>query len=148
MCLCPTLTVVTLPCIDHVAGNPSSSRYTTYTPKSSQTSGVMQTAKPAASSTSSYMPSSAPSYMPSSASSYMPSSAPSYTPSSASYGSTGSYTSTQEKVISNYIAQKAMGGGGGGGVGKKPYNPNNQAVYFCDICKISCASSMVSPCIL
>ena len=84
--------------------------------------------------------------MPSSASSYMPSSAPSYIPSSASYGSTGSYTSTQEKVISNYIAQKAMGGGGG--VGKKPYNPNNQAVYFCDICKISCASSMVNPRVL
>ena len=72
-------------------------------------------------------------------------SAPSYMPSSASYASTASYTSTQEKVIANYIAQKTAGGGGAAGkfAGRKPYNPSNQTVYFCDICKISCASSMV-----
>ena len=66
-------------------------------------------------------------------------------PSSASFGSTANYTSSQENVIANYIAQKTSGTAAG--VGKfpvrKPYNPNNQAVYFCDICKISCASSMV-----
>lgn len=75
------------------------------------------------------------------------SSAPSYTPSSASFSNTSSYTSAQEKVIANYIAQKTTGAaavpGAKFGVGKK-YNPNNQAVYFCEVCKISCASSMVS----
>jgi hypothetical protein len=70
-------------------------------------------------------------------------STPSYTPSSASYPSTASYNTTQEKVIANYIAQKtAVGSGVGKFQNKRPYNPNNQAVYFCDVCKISCASSM------
>lgn len=76
-------------------------------------------------------------------------STPSYTPSSASYATTDTYSSTQEKVIVNYIAQKTGGGGGGGGgggkyPGKKLFNTTNQAVYFCEVCKISCASSMVS----
>ena len=79
------------------------------------------------------------------------SSTPSYTPSSASYPNTASYTSAQEKVIANYIAQKTVVGGGGGGgggkyAGKKPFSTSNQAVYFCEVCKISCASSMVSVC--
>ena len=72
-------------------------------------------------------------------------STPSYTPSSASYPNPASYNAAQEKVIASYIAQKTGGGGGGAAKyqNKKPYNPNNQAVYFCEVCKISCASSMV-----
>ncbi|CAI8057322.1 Zinc finger RNA-binding protein [Geodia barretti] len=70
-------------------------------------------------------------------------STPPYTPSSASYPSTASYNATQEKVIAHYIAQKtAVGSGAGKFQNKRPYNPNNQAVYFCEVCKISCASSM------
>lgn len=75
------------------------------------------------------------------------SAAPSYTPSSASYNNTSSYTSAQEKVIANYIVQKTTGAAAaptGAKFGVKKYNPNNQAVYFCEVCKISCASSMVS----
>ena len=76
---------------------------------------------------------------------------PSYTPSSASYPNTASYSSAQEKVIASYIAQKTTGGYGGGGGGgrvpnKKPYNPNSQSVYLCEVCKISCASPAVSVC--
>ena len=72
-------------------------------------------------------------------------SAPSYTPSSASFTNAGSYNSAQEKVIANYIAQKTGSVTGlGKFAGKKPYNASNTTVYFCDICKISCASSMVS----
>jgi hypothetical protein len=53
-------------------------------------------------------------------------------------------TPVQQHVVQQYIHQKTQSGTGQNYAKKKVYAPpQNQQSFYCDICKISCASALV-----